>query len=578
MTAPGMRRLTAAAPSALLLCTLASVALFGPERRLFLGQDHHNLHDRLTLADSMTYDHLWDAIGMWPRRYLVSTRSVDINADGEIVPGRAMYNRYPVGGRLLLHLATRPFDDPWRKVRAARTLVIICFVAAAMLAYSALTVLMVNHWAAVAATLLAFGSGYHLTYHDMVATQGMMDMFGFMLVFHAMAVFSTPSAHRRPRLGQLLAKTAVALMLGWHVYGLLLPFVALGIALGAVRADWSRIARHVALGATALAVGTCALAFNMAGEFLALGGQTPWAELPSVRSILWRTGWWSSYWGDLPLARSPVPTLGGWTLDALWTQFARVGEATLPHVFTGSLPVWRENAGVFFLGWTGVVATLAAIGLGATARRGRVALTSMAVAGWCWSLPMRNALSGFEYEALFFVGVPLVLLAVGLAWIGGGGADLGAETSSLVAGGGRSGRHMLRVLRRGDGRATPRECGFRARSGAASGHQSDSRPSAPRRRSACAAVQRPDSLASPLPSRLGGTPGSCAGRGRPRGPCRGVRAAGRPVADATQPAGLPLSSGGLRSRLGGRCRALPSRRGARPPGRVVGLLRRVLVG
>ena len=405
-----------AAPLALLLCTLASVALFGPDRDLFLGKDHQSLHSLLTHAESMTYDHLFDVMEMSPRHYFVSARSFALSADGEIVPGGNLYNRFPIGGRLLLHLATLPFDDPWRNVRAVRALIITFFLAAATLAYFALTALAIPRWAAVAATLLAFGSGYHFAYHDLVATQGVVDLFGVMLVFQGMAAF-----HEGRRLGQLLIKACVALLLGWHVYGLLLPFVALGIVLGFARGDWSGVFRHLALGATALLVGACALAFNLVGEFLALGGQTPWTELSLVRSALFRTGLWPTRWADVPLSPSPLWSIAGWTLDALWAQFARVGTASLPHVLISGFRAGFNNAHVaFVLGCTGMAATVAAVGLGATAKRGRIALTSVALAGWCWALPMRNAVhpDQFEFEALFYVGVPLVLYALALAHIG----------------------------------------------------------------------------------------------------------------------------------------------------------------
>ena len=409
-----LTRRDGAAPLALLLCTLASLFLFGPDRNLFLGKDHQSVHSALTHAESMTYDHLLDAMSMSPRHYFVSARSFVVDADGDVAPGDYVYNRFPVGGRLLLHLATLPFDDPWRKVRAARILMIVFFLGAATLAYFALTALAVDRWTAAAATLLAFGSGHHFAYHDMVATQGVVDLFGVMLVFHGMAVFAGA------RLGQLLAKTCVALLLGWHVYGLLLPFVAFGIALGVARADWSRVFRHVALGATALAVGACVLAFNLVGEFLALGGNTPWVELPMVRSALFRTGLWPTRWGDVSLSPSPLPSIGGWTFDALWAQLGRVGEASLPHALTSGFRAAFNNAAVVFvLGCAGLAATLAAVGLGVTAKRGRVALISVALAGWCWALPMRNAVhpDQFEFEALFHVGVPLVLYALALAGI-----------------------------------------------------------------------------------------------------------------------------------------------------------------
>ena len=422
-------RLTQVAPLALLLCTLASVVLFVPERGLFLGKDHHNLHFPLTYAESMTYDHLLDAINMWPRHYFVSARSVHINADGELAPA-ALYNRFPIGGRLLLHLATSPFDDPWKKVRVARTLMIGFFFGAATLACLALTALRIDRWAAVAATLLAFGSSYHFAYHDMVATQGVVDLFGVMLVFHGMATFAVG----RP-LGQLLAKTCVALLLGWHVYGLLLPFVVLGIAVGVARRDWLGAFRHGTLGATAFAVGVCVLAFNLVGEFLALGGQTPWTELPTVRSAAMRIGIPPKHWGDL--AASPVPTFAGWTLDALWEQFRRVGEAMLPNVLTSGFAMWFDNDGESLLRWTGVAATLSAVGFSSTARhRHGGVLASVALGGWCWALPMRDAVATHEFEALFFVGVPLVLYALALASICTAGfrlARLGVPLGPAVA-------------------------------------------------------------------------------------------------------------------------------------------------
>ena len=51
----------------------------------------------------------------------------------------------------------------------------------------------------------------------------MMDLFGVMLTFHGMVVFVQEGRFR-----QLLVKTCVALLIGWHVYAFLLPFIALG--------------------------------------------------------------------------------------------------------------------------------------------------------------------------------------------------------------------------------------------------------------------------------------------------------------------------------------------------------------
>ena len=380
------------------------------------------MQSTLTLADSMTYDHLLDGVNLSLQNFLVSPRSFEINADGEVVPGDNIYNRFPFGGRLALHFATLPFDDPWSKLRAARTLMVALFLAGATLAYFALNALSVGRWTALTATLLAFGSSYHFAYHDMVATQGMMDLFGVMLVFQGMAVFA-----RAQRSGQLFAKTCVAVLLGWHVFALLLPFVALGVVRGFARSEWPCVFRHVALGLATFAVGIFVFAFNVIGEFLALGGNTRWADLPTVRSALFRTGVSPTGWYSVPISPSPVPSIAGWTLDALWAQFQRAGEASLPYVLVSGLrAVGLPASGVsLVLGGIGLAATLAAIGLGAVAKHGRIVLISVALSGWCWALPMRNAVFAFPFEAMFFVGLPLVLYALAFARIGRSSLPLG---------------------------------------------------------------------------------------------------------------------------------------------------------
>lgn len=128
------------------------------------------------------------------------------------------------------------------------------FVGAALLAYLSLSRLTSSRSAAFGATLISFASWQALLYSDMVTTDAVVDLFGMMLVLHGMAVFCTPSAadgergrsvavRGSPGLGQLLVKTCAALVLGWHVYGLVLPFVGLGLA-GAIRGKGDRPAAH----------------------------------------------------------------------------------------------------------------------------------------------------------------------------------------------------------------------------------------------------------------------------------------------------------------------------------------------
>lgn len=58
----------------------------------------------------------------------------------------------------------------------------------------------------------------------MVTPEGMPDLFGVMLTFHGIALFAYEGRFR-----QLLVKACIALLLGWHVYALLLTFIVLGL-------------------------------------------------------------------------------------------------------------------------------------------------------------------------------------------------------------------------------------------------------------------------------------------------------------------------------------------------------------
>ena len=112
-----------------------------------------------------------------------------------------------------------------------------------------------------------------------------MDLFGAALVFHGMTAFVQEGRFR-----QLLIKTCAALLLGWHVYGLLLPFIILGFGGEALALARSAIApsekaraaraavislirsRYAALAAVSILFGSALLAFNFANEYMADGG------------------------------------------------------------------------------------------------------------------------------------------------------------------------------------------------------------------------------------------------------------------------------------------------------------------
>ena len=448
-------RLRRGLPLLILALALSCVFWFGGARGHLHGT-HARVWDtakNMALAQNLTRSGLM---------FLQRTR----NADGSI--DHWLYHRFPIGGVALIKLAIWPFEGSLSaQLVAARTLMLVFFCGAALLAYSALFRLVGSRRIALAATLLAFSSYYMLVKKDVVTNECSMDLFALLLVFHAMVLFQQSRANAAARRGELalpkhpfrwlLAAVCIALLLGWHVFGLLAPFLAFGLA-GEARAAWRRRAsahplphprippllRRLGAAAAAMArsrftllavlaalFGACVLGYNLAREYAhvaSMSTATPSdaqrakrTRLPSWHSIRQRTG--LRYRGD----DGRLVRLLDWDAFLRW-QFHRVGVMCLPFATTGfgSFAIADEIV------WKHATApTLAGLGVGATClcfggllllRRGRIAagrgsralLAVLALSGFCWALPMEGntGQATHDHEAVFYIGVPLVLFAL----------------------------------------------------------------------------------------------------------------------------------------------------------------------
>ena len=332
------------------------------------------------------------------------------------------YGRFPIGGFALVKLAILPFgDDLATKLLAARALMLLMFCGAALFAFLAASRITDSRRVALAATLLAFSGFYAVYLADSVLSEGVMDLFGAALVFHGMAVFVQEGRFR-----QLAVKTCAALLLGWHVYALILPFAVLGFGGAAIAVARSALAssdrskaaraaiislarsRYVALPAIAFLFGAALLAFNLANEWASYGGERTLSELPSVRSALRRAGQTESYKGNPQLA---------WD-NFLRRQFYRAGVAATPYavVRAGGYEFPLNEPPVTPLApsvWGMAAAALAALGTLALAPRCRILTATAVLFGFCWSIPMRHHTFTPEHvhEGLPYVWLALALFA-----------------------------------------------------------------------------------------------------------------------------------------------------------------------
>ena len=400
-------------PPALLLLALSSAFLYSKDSR-----------DSFNLTDSHTYA---SAKNMAIAENLSSEHNflmfIGRTLDGFGEPTYEAYNRFPIGGYALIKLAILPFgDDLSAKIYAARTLMLLCFAAAALLAYLTLRRLASSRWIALTATLLAFSSAYSLYYNDMISNETIMDLFGMTLAFHGMTLFE-----QERRFTQLLLKVCASLLLGWHVYALLLPFIAFGLMreLIKARADASNALalhqlkhtalsllrnRYLTLGVAALLFGISLLTFNFTNEYFALNRETPFTETPSFKSMMFRTGIDSNVNENLRIwLRWP---------GYIERQFYRIG-MSLPYAFS---PQYYVEKKVEEQGLTPprlqVILGIAAFGVSLIGllfvRRHKILLAALALSGFCWALPMRRNVGnpGHDFESVFYIGVALTLFTL----------------------------------------------------------------------------------------------------------------------------------------------------------------------
>ena len=392
------------------------------------GLHNHNTAKTLAIAENLS-----------PAHNFRLAHRIRQDQDGGF--GYHLYGRFPVGGFAVVKIATLPFgNDLAAKLIAARVLMLIMFCGAAALVCLSIRRLTGSRRVALAATLLAFSGLYAVYYADEVSSESVMDVFGAALTFHGMTVFVQEGRFR-----QLAVKTCAALLLGWHVYALLLPFIALGFG-GETVALWrsalasgekakaARAAiialvrsRYAALAAVSILFGAALLAFNIANEYTALDGEAAMSELPLVESIAKRFGRDEDY-------NQREPALA-WDIF-LRRQLYRVGAAVVPYALARAVGVdfpiseaWEVALAPAVLGAAAVVAALIALAL---ARRCRLLVATAVMFGFCWGLPMRyNTFHRWHlYEGLPYMGLALALFALALL---GARAALGERLGGRVS-------------------------------------------------------------------------------------------------------------------------------------------------
>lgn len=409
------RWLLTKSPLITLLSGLSTVLLFGNERGTFYRPGHH---------DYVSSEHLANAVNLSSKHnFLVFTRQIILdNGTSWYDP----YNRFPPGGYFLIKLATLPFEDLSTKIYIARVLMLLFFVGTGVIAFWLLCRLFANKWSALMATLMSLSSYYFLYYNDMISNEVAIDLFFVVVIFHSMVIFL-----QEDRFQQLAIKSCFVLLFGWHIFGLLTTFIALGMAreafyglknlggIGYRNINFKHLSilvcgvaarvvtsRYVLLAVITVTWGTLVLIQSLVREYLALNQtvSTPLTSLPSFQSMLRRTGLDTSQHSDEALQMTTMPTF-------LRQQLGRIGVLSTPFSFQKILLGFRHGISLWIFSlYTGIVVAICIVG--AILVRYKMLMSTLILAGFGWAIPMRYNAYIHDYEAVFYFGIPLTFFVL----------------------------------------------------------------------------------------------------------------------------------------------------------------------
>lgn len=416
-------------PLSILLIGMSTVFFF-VEGRGYFYRSTGNPYSHYSWATS---HHMAIIMNLSLDHHFLGFENQSMDVEGNIITDP--YNRFPPGSLLLIRLVTLPFKDGLSsQIYAARILMLVFFVSTAVVVYWSLCRLTSSRWISSAVILLVSSSTSFLHYNDMVAPDLIPDLFGFVLTFHGMIVFTQDGRFR-----QLVIKACFALLLGWHVLALLMGFVLLSLAKKIIQVWKVKIVRnflvsvlmgqHFVLGIIALGLAILILAYNIGNEYYALNirevRQFLLPDLPSVNSLFYRTGFIQES-GDKAL-----------DLNYLMENFRRITLMSVPSIWldmpselSGSnlLPPIVEILDLF-MGLLIVGACL----IGVLLVRHRLLAMTAVVSGFCWSIPMYSNAIQHEFDALFYIGIPLFFYTLVLLLIREWLSERLMPLSSLVA-------------------------------------------------------------------------------------------------------------------------------------------------
>lgn len=388
-------------PLILLLIGMSTVFIFGNDRGYFFRNTWNPSHHFPWVSSQ----HLAIATNFSPIHHFLLFMSQGFDVEGNI--DYDVYNRFPPGGYALIKLATLPFgDDLSNRIYAGQILMLVLYMGTAVLAYLSLYRLTSSRWVALSSVLIVFSSTQLLRWNDMIITEHNPSLFGFILVFNGIVIFS-----QEDRLRQLVVKACIALLLGWHVLALLLAFVLLGLVKQVIRIRKANRIREIAfaivtsryfiLGLVALGFSIMVVTYNIGNEYYALNVRgthnLALLDTPSLSSALKRTGLSQGIFDYLP------------GVEFIENQLRRIGQLLVPFALN-----WLIGALIHDLYIGTLVVITCIIGVFLVPESHRLLAATAVLAGFLWVIPAHRVVENHGIEYSYHVGISLFFVTLAL--------------------------------------------------------------------------------------------------------------------------------------------------------------------
>src|SRR4030042_2226638 len=316
-----------------------------------------------------------------------------------------VYNRFPIFPFLIIKLVFSVFEPnlSWQ-IYAARQLMNFFLSLSIVLIFLTVKQSVKEVYLSLSIAFMTFSSFYILYYGDMIFND-IPALFGFSLALYVVTKCRTGNLPRK----YLILMAMLAISMGWQPYAVFLTWFFLDL-FNFPQEKGNRFRQFLGKRSS------LALISSIAWGIIILGGQVT-DELLTVGSRFWHIGTWDSMGWRLGLASPekylPYKDILKWSFF-LGQQSMEIAFMFLP-AFKGSIIgnktytiTWGIIIFILF------VLSIRKIILNFTSTE----LTTLAIiflSGFFWSLPMKHFVTFHDFQAIFYLGIP-VITYIGLSF------------------------------------------------------------------------------------------------------------------------------------------------------------------